>query len=66
MILFILSGCQLQEPVQNHGILFLENRANKLDIKNSNKNDVINIIGQPHTKSMTNEDTWIYIRKNFN
>ena len=63
MILFILLGCQLQEPVQNHGILFLENRANKLDIKNSNKNDVLKVLGQPHTKSMTNEDQWIYIER---
>ena len=23
-------GCQLQEPTKNHGILFLENRANQL------------------------------------
>ena len=63
MILFILLGCQLQEPVQNHGILFLENRANKLDIKNSNKNDALKVLGQPHTKSMTNEDQWIYIER---
>ena len=63
MILFILLSCQLQEPVQNHGILFLENRANKLDIKNSNKNDALKVLGQPHTKSMTNEDQWIYIER---
>ena len=53
----------MQEPVQNHGILFLENRANKLDIKNSNKNDALKVLGQPHTKSMTNEDQWIYIER---
>ncbi len=63
MILFILLSCQLQEPVKNHGILFLENRANKLDIKNSNKNDALKVLGQPHTKSMTNEDQWIYIER---
>ena len=53
----------MQEPVKNHGILFLENRANKLEIKNSNKNDALKVLGQPHTKSMANEDQWIYIER---
>tara|TARA_B100001559_G_C16349744_1_gene552096 strand:+ start:346 stop:810 length:465 start_codon:yes stop_codon:yes gene_type:complete len=63
IIFFILLSCQLQEPVKNHGILFLENRANKLEIKNSNKNDALKVLGQPHTKSMANEDQWIYIER---
>ena len=63
ILLFILSNCQLQESAKNHGILFLENRANKLEINKSNKNDVINIIGEPHSKSFTNEDMWIYVER---
>ena len=49
-------GCQLQEPYQNHGILFLENRSNSLKLDISNKNDVIKIIGHPHSKSINNDD----------
>ena len=63
MILFILLGCQLQEPVQNHGILFLENRANKLVNNTSNQNDVIKILGQPHSKSIDDQNMWIYIER---
>lgn len=48
---------------KNHGILFLENRAKKIQINANNKNDVIKIIGQPHTKSITDEDNWIYIER---
>ena len=59
----ILFNCQLQEPTKNHGILFLENRSKQLEINKSNKNDIINIIGNPHTKSLTNEDNWIYIER---
>ena len=33
---FILIGCQLQEPLKSHGIIFLENRANKLILDTSN------------------------------
>ena len=62
---FILNNCQFQEPSRNHGILFLENRSNKLVIKASNKNDVLKIIGQPHSKSQNEEDQWIYIERIF-
>jgi len=64
LILFIiLTGCQLQEPTKNHGIVFLENRADKLVIDESNKNDVIKIIGQPHSKSINNDNIWIYLER---
>ena len=65
-ILFIfifLLNCQLQEPVKNHGILFLENRSNQLKVNSNNKNDVLKLIGNPHTKSVSNEDSWIYIER---
>ena len=60
--IFLLS-CQLQEPSKNHGIIFLKNRSDKLVIDSSNKNDVIKIIGQPHSKSINNENEWIYIER---
>ena len=59
----ILLGCQLQEPAKNHGILFLDNRSEKLSINKSNKNDVIKILGQPHAKNFAEDDTWIYIER---
>ena len=62
-IFHILLGCQLQEPDKNHGILFLDNRSEKLTIKKSNKNDVIKLLGQPHAKNFDEDDTWIYIER---
>ena len=59
----ILNACQLQEPYKNHGIVFLENRAEKLTINKSNKNDVLNVIGQPHTKSFNDKNEWIYFER---
>ena len=61
--MFILIGCQLQEPTKNHGIVFLENRSNKLLINKTNQNDVLKIIGQPHSKSIKDLNTWIYIER---
>ena len=62
-LFIILTACQLQEPTKNHGIIFLENRSNQLTVNKSNKNDVIKIIGQPHSKSLNDDDTWIYLER---
>ena len=63
LLLFILAGCQLKDPDKNHGILFLENRSKSLVLKKTNKNDIINKLGQPHSKSFDNEDIWIYLER---
>ena len=63
IVFFILLGCQLQDPDKNHGILFLDNRSAKLTINKTNKNDVVKILGQPHTKSFDEDDVWIYIER---
>ena len=62
-ILVILNACKLQEPSKNHRIVFLKNRSEKLELNKTNKNDVIRIIGQPHTKSINNNNDWIYIER---
>lgn len=62
--LFLLS-CQFQEPANKHGILYLENRSSQLQIKKHNKNDVVKLLGSPHTKSLKNNDKWIYIERVF-
>jgi outer membrane protein assembly factor BamE (lipoprotein component of BamABCDE complex) len=63
ILFFIFIGCQLKEPNKNHGILFLENRAAKLVYDTTNQNDVIKIFGQPHSKSIDDENMWIYIER---
>jgi len=63
LIFNILINCQLQESSKTHGIVFLENRSKKLIINESNKNDVLKIIGNPHSKSINNEDEWFYVER---
>jgi len=65
LILIFLFNCQFKDASNNHGILFLENRSNKLIINKMNIHDVINIIGQPHSKSIDNKNDWIYIERVF-
>ncbi len=63
IFLFFLANCQLQAPKKNHGIVFLENRFNKVKINKTNTNDVINIFGEPHSKSFNNDKEWIYFER---
>ena len=58
-----ISNCQLKEPTKNHGILYLKNRSELIEISKSNKNDVIKTIGQPHSMSTFTENEWIYFER---
>ena len=63
MILVLLSSCQRNPVVKTHGISYLENREKLIFVNKSNKNDVVNVLGQPATKGMINENLWIYIER---
>ena len=63
LILIFLTNCQLKPSSNTHGILFLENRVKKLEVNKTNVNDVIRIVGLPHSKSIKNDNEWIYIER---
>tara|TARA_B100001939_G_C16542036_1_gene446696 strand:- start:76 stop:531 length:456 start_codon:yes stop_codon:yes gene_type:complete len=63
LIPIILIGCKLQEPNKNHGILFLENRYKKLIVNKTNTNDVLKIVGIPHTNYINDKNTWLYFER---
>jgi outer membrane protein assembly factor BamE (lipoprotein component of BamABCDE complex) len=60
---FFLNNCQLNESNKAHGINFLNNREKILIINKTNKNDVIKLIGNPHTVSIKEDDIWIYFER---
>ena len=62
ILLFIIS-CQRKEVIKTHGISYLEKREKLIFVNKTNKNDTINIFGQPSTKGMTEENLWIYIER---
>ena len=63
LFLILLANCQLQESKKLHGINYLENRKNILEVNKSNKNDVIKLLGNPHSKSINNEEKWFYFER---
>ena len=63
VILFIITACQQNEVIKTHGIAYLEKREKLIVVNKSNKNDTVNILGQPSTKGMTDDNLWIYIER---
>ena len=58
-----LSNCQKNKIIKTHGIFYLQNRAILLKVQSSNRNDVIKILGKPHSKFLHEQNTWIYIER---
>jgi outer membrane protein assembly factor BamE (lipoprotein component of BamABCDE complex) len=61
--LILLNNCQLQDPKKSHGINFLENREKTLIVGKTNQNDVIKLIGNPHSTGLANDNNWIYFQR---
>ena len=62
-ILILISNCSLKKVVQHHGVHNLETKQTKLKVNQSNKNDILNLIGPPSTKSKFDNDVYIYIER---
>tara|TARA_B100001093_G_C26383992_1_gene824156 strand:+ start:247 stop:708 length:462 start_codon:yes stop_codon:yes gene_type:complete len=63
LLIIILSSCSLEKIVQHHGVHNLEKKQAKLRINESNKNDIVKLIGPPLTKSTFDNDVYIYIEQ---
>ena len=63
LLLFFTLSCSLNKVKNNHGVLSLETKINKIEINKSNKNDIIKIFGPPSTKSTFDNNLWIYIER---
>ena len=58
-----LSNCQKNKVIKTHGIFYLQNRTVLLKVQSTNRNDVIKILGKPHSKPLREQNTWIYIER---
>ena len=63
IILFFITACQQNEVIKTHGIAYLDKREKLIIVNESNKNDTVNILGQPSTKGMSDDNLWIYIER---
>ena len=44
-------------------MFFLEKKDKKIIVEKSNANDILNVFGEPSTKSSFDNDVWIYIER---
>ena len=58
-----ISACTLKKVERHHGVHFLNKKQEKLTINQSNKNDILKLLGSPSTKSTFDNDLWIYIER---
>ena len=63
LVLLILVNCNLNKVNNTHGSLNLKEKHAKLTINQSNKNDIIELLGPPSTKSQFNNNKWFYIER---
>ncbi len=61
--LIILASCSLNKVIHHHGVNNLEKKQAKLKINYTNKNDIIQLIGPPSTRSKFDNDVFIYIER---
>ena len=62
-IFLVVTNCSTKKVVKHHGVPFLEKKQQSLVVEETNKNDIIKLLGLPSTKSKFNEDVWIYIER---
>ena len=65
IIIFSLTvaNCSFKPVVKHHGVPFLEKKQASLILNKTNKNDIIQVLGNPSTKSKFDNDVWIYIER---
>ncbi|MDC3039936.1 outer membrane protein assembly factor BamE [Candidatus Pelagibacter sp.] len=61
--IILLASCTINKVVQHHGVHNLEKKQAKLKVNETNKNDIIRLIGPPSTKSTFDNDIFIYIER---
>ena len=61
VIFLFVVNCKFNKIVDSHGSHYLEKKQKELKINFTNKNDIIDLLGPPSTKSKFDNDLWIYI-----
>ena len=59
----LVANCNNKKISSNHGFKALEIKMNKISINESNKNDILKIIGPPSFKSKFDNNLWFYVER---
>ena len=63
IVIVFLSSCGFKKRVDHHGVHLLKKKSDLLIISQTNKNDIVEILGPPSVKSTFNNDLYFYIER---
>ena len=62
-IFLTIANCSMQKPVSHHGVHKLELKQKKLIVNETNKNDIIKILGPPSVQSKFDTELLFFIER---
>ena len=62
-IFIFISNCSLNKVIKHHGVHFLDVKEKELVLNQTNKNDLIKLLGPPSTKESFDNEMYVYIER---
>ena len=64
MLIFVVTtNCGFKKRIDHHGVHLLKKKSDMIKISETNKNDIIKLLGPPLVKSTFNNDLYFYIER---
>ena len=63
IIFLIMTSCGFKKRVDHHGVHLLKKKSNMIIVAETNKNDIIKLLGPPSVTSTFNNDLYFYIER---
>ncbi len=58
-----MANCTFKKRVDHHGVHLLKKKSDMIIVAETNKNDIIKLLGPPSVKSTFNNDLYFYIER---
>ena len=63
VVFIFMTSCGFKKRVDHHGVHLLKKKSNLIKVSETNKNDIVKILGPPSVKSTFNNDLYFYIER---
>ena len=63
ILLILVTNCGFKKRVDHHGVHLLKKKSDLIIVAETNKNDIIKLLGPPSVKSTFNNDLYFYIER---
>ena len=63
IIFLIMTSCGFKKRVDHHGVHLLKKKSDMIIVAETNKNDIIKLLGPPSVTSTFNNDLYFYIER---